>query len=104
MKEKQILAVIKEPGQAPRLEPLFENTLEAFQAAVGGCIETVTLATDLVIICNEEGKLIGLEPNMKIPGDILCGTIIVAGVSGDEFDDVSISFEEWKQLVKEWGN
>ena len=41
MKEKQILVVIKEPGKPPRVEPLFENTLEAFQKAVGGYIETV---------------------------------------------------------------
>lgn len=50
MKEKQILVVIKEPGKPPRVEPLFENTLEAFQKAVGGDIETVTMhgfSTDL---------------------------------------------------------
>lgn len=46
MKEKQILAVVKEPGQSPRVEPLFDNTLEAFQQAVGGYIETVTIASD----------------------------------------------------------
>lgn len=60
MKENQILVVIKEPGQAPRVEPLFENDLRAFQEAVGGHIETVTITTDLAIICNEEGRLKGL--------------------------------------------
>ena len=51
MKEKQILVLIKEPKQPARVNPLFDNTLEAFQQAVGGCIETVTIAKDLVIIC-----------------------------------------------------
>lgn len=35
MKENQILVCIKEPGEEPRIEPLFDNTLEAFQKAVG---------------------------------------------------------------------
>ena len=40
MKENQILVIIKEPGKDPVVEPLFDNTLEAFQEAVGGYIET----------------------------------------------------------------
>ena len=36
------------------------NTLEELQATVGGYIETVTLAADTAIICNEEGRLLGL--------------------------------------------
>ena len=40
MKENQILVIIKEPGKDPVVEPLFDNTLEAFQEAIGGYIET----------------------------------------------------------------
>ena len=88
MKENQILVVIKEPGQAHRVEPLFDNTLEAFQKAVGGWIETVTLATDLVLIVNEEGWLRGLPFNVKVCGFNLAGTVIAVGVNGDEFASV----------------
>lgn len=49
MKENQIMVIIKEPGKEPYIEPLFENTLEAFQTAVGGYIETVTIATDAAV-------------------------------------------------------
>lgn len=42
-----------------------ENTLEGFQAAVGGYIETVTPCSDLTIVCNEEGRLMDLEPCCK---------------------------------------
>ena len=42
-KEKQILVIKKEPGKPAEIEPLFENTLEAFQEAVGGYIEAVTI-------------------------------------------------------------
>lgn len=85
MKEKQILVVIKEPGQAPRVEPLFDNTLEAFQKAVGGYIETVTIAEDMVIICNEEGRLMGFPSNVAVAGVGFVGTILAVGVKGDEF-------------------
>ena len=85
LKENQILVVIKEPGQAPRVEPLFDNTLEAFQKAVDGYIETVTVAKDLVIICNEEGRLRGLPFNVELFGVGFVGTVIVAGVKGEEF-------------------
>lgn len=75
-KEKQILVVIKEPGKSPCVEPVFENTLEAFQKAVGGYIETVTIASDLVLICNEEGRYIGLPQNVSICGIDFVGTVI----------------------------
>ena len=51
---KQISVLIKEPGKKPRRESI-PNTLEALQRVVGGYIETVTFASDVVIICNEEG-------------------------------------------------
>ena len=85
LKENQILVVIKEPGKEPRVEPLFDNTLEAFQKAVGGYIEAVTLSDDVVIICNEEGWLRGLPFNTTVCGYKLAGTILAVGTKGDEF-------------------
>ncbi len=40
-----------------------ENTLEAKQKYVQGLIQVVSLNSQIDIICNDEGKLIGLEPN-----------------------------------------
>lgn len=85
MKERQILVMVKEPGQPPRVEPLFENTLEAFQTAVGGYIETVTLCEDLVIICNEEGRLLDQPFNCEVAGVGFCGTILAVGQKGEDF-------------------
>lgn len=98
----KIKAIIKRPDEEFGHMTNISERLENLQNTVGGYIECVSPDPRIVIICNEEGKLIGLEPNMKIQGDILCGTIIVVGVSGEDFADVPISFEEWKQLVKEW--
>lgn len=85
MNENQIMVVIKEPGKAPVVEPLFSNTLKAFQEAVGGYIETVTLASDLVIICNEEGRLFGLPSNCRVCGVDFVGTVVAVGRKGENF-------------------
>lgn len=50
-----------------------ENTLEALQKEVGGQIETVTVAEDCCIICNENGRLIGLPYNLTFCGGFLYG-------------------------------
>lgn len=88
MKEKQILVVIKEPGKPARVDPLFSNELPAFQETVGGYIETLTVAENLCIICNEEGLLQGLPFNIEVLGQILHGTIMAVGVNGDEFASI----------------
>ena len=50
--------IYKAPGCQPEPRDI-PNTLEELQAAVGGYIETVTIASDVVIICNEEGACRG---------------------------------------------
>lgn len=87
-KQKNILVVIKEPGKAPYVEPCFPNTLEAFQKAVGGYIETLTLCEDLVMVVNEEGLLQGLPYNCKVCGRPFVGTIVAVGVKEDEFASI----------------
>ena len=42
----------KKPGCEPEVIDI-DNTLAALQQEVGGYIETVTIASDAVVICNE---------------------------------------------------
>lgn len=79
----------KEPGK-PWDEAAVENTLPALQLQVRGYIETVTLCTDLCIICNEEGRLRGLPYNCEIYGCHFYGPILAVGVDGDDFCDVPV--------------
>ncbi len=95
-----ISVLVKRPGEIPRHVNV-SNSLEALQKNVGGYIETVTLATDLVIICNEEGRLQGLPKNCRICGADFVGTILIAGRDGDEFADLPCSWKEMKQLFPE---
>lgn len=58
-----------------------ENSLEAKQKYVKGLIQVVSLNSQIDIICNDEGKLIGLEPNRAFMDgedilDILVGDIL----------------------------
>lgn len=72
------------------------DTLQDLQREVSGYIETVTLAEDVVIICDEEGKLKDRPDNCEIGGIMFVGTILIVGVDGDEFascpDDVIEEF------------
>lgn len=84
MKEKIIKVLKVEPHKVPEVVSL-ENELSALQRAVSigadytGLIEVVSLDADTCIICNEEAKLINLEPNRRLGCDVLCGVFYVAG-------------------------
>lgn len=80
-------AIRKKPGCAPEIIEI-ENTLAALQAEVGGYIETVTIARDAVIICNEEGRILGLPDNGRVCSVDFVGTVLIVGIKGDEFCDV----------------
>lgn len=95
----KIKAIIKRPDEEFGHMTWISDTLENLQKTVGGYIETVTLAQDLVVICNEEGRLQGLEPNCTVRGVDFVGTIAVVGVDGDAFADVPIELREWKELL-----
>lgn len=80
-------AIRKKPGAQPEIIEV-DNSLKALQTEVGGYIETVTIASDAVVICNEEGVLRGLPYNCRFVGVDFVGTILVVGHSRDEFCDV----------------
>ena len=82
-----IKAVVKKPGEACRVKQIC-NTLKALQKLVGGHIEAVPWVDDMVIICNEEGKLKNLPFNIRLRDDIIVGTLVIVGTDGEEFTDV----------------
>ena len=79
------MRIIKKlPGQRPEVVDI-ENTLEALQEAVGGYIEAVTFAEDAALICNEEGRLLGLQHNCTVLGIPFVGPVLAVSVAGEEF-------------------
>lgn len=85
-------AVYKQPGHVPEIIDL-DNELVPIQGFIGGYIETVPLDGDFLLICNEEGKLLGLEPNIfLIAGtsvDEIVGPILVVKNNGEEFGELT---------------
>ena len=79
--------LMKEPGKGIR-SMVIPNELKMLQDLVGGYIETYTIAEDVAIICNEEGKLLGLPYNCTICGEDFVGTILFVGVGEEDFTDV----------------
>lgn len=56
---------------------MIEDSLEAMQKEVHGYIESVTIATDTVVICNDEGLSIGMSPNCRLADHLFFGPILV---------------------------
>ena len=90
------MQVIKiDPGCKPELTEM-PNTLQAFQPAMGGHIEAHTITRNdlpaLVVILNEDGRLMGLPANGRLYmgylwGQTLMGSVVIvrADESGEGF-------------------
>ena len=65
MKEDNIRVLKVEPQKEPEVVTL-KNDLESMQEAVGGLIEIIDLSETACVLCNEEGKLNGLEGNRSL--------------------------------------
>ena len=82
MNEITVLKVA--PMCAPEVATI-KNDLRSLQEAVSinapyvGLIEIVNIDAKTCILCNEEGKLLGLAPNRRLGYDILCGVFYVVG-------------------------
>lgn len=93
--------LVKRPGLPMRAE-VVENTLRSMQDLVDGPIECVTVATDLAIVCNEEGRLRGLSPSATILGTQFVGPIAFVGVRGEDFMSITRAGERLvRQIVME---
>ena len=88
MKQKEITVLMVEPGQHPKVTTL-KNDLDSLQKAVSigaeqqGLIEIISLENGDCILCNEEGKLIGLDGNRRFGDDILTGVFYVMSETSD---------------------
>lgn len=88
---KTMRVVVVEPQKKPRVQHI-DGSLEGMQAVVGGLIQAIyPYDDDVALICNEEGKILGLAPNRLVFGedgnllDVICGTFFIAGVGVEEF-------------------
>lgn len=121
----EIKVYIKNPGKKGLVKSI-ENELKSFQDIVGGYIEGCFVTERLQkngIGCygNDEGKLIGMDPNIWSEGkqDLLVGPLVFFADDGEggevslgseqiaiieeELDKCAISFTDMMQLLLEIG-
>ena len=94
MKEERIKCLLVEPYKLPK-EIEIDNTLEAKQKIVDGLIECVYF-NDVIIICNEEGKINGMIPNRDIGSDIVFGPFLIVG---DDYEKGEFKSLTEKQIL-----
>lgn len=103
MKDK-LKVLLVEPNKLPR-ELEIDNTLEAKQELVKGYIECVYLPKDsnVLLICNEEGKINGMDFNRDIGFDIIAGPFFIVGDDKESGDFKSLTEEQILKYKKIFG-
>lgn len=109
MKDNVIKVLKVEPKKKPEI-CLLKNDLKSLQEAVGGLIEIISLDVGVALLCNEEGKLIGLEPNRRLGSDIIVGTFYVLGddengvlksISEEDAEYYAEIFKDFEEISQE---
>ena len=104
MKAKTVKALMVEPNKHPCAVDL-NTDLDSLQKAVSigsdyqGLIEFVWLEDNVSLLLNEEGKLIGLDPNRRFYDDILCGVFYVVA-ENDDGELISLTSEQQEHYSK----
>ena len=103
-----MLAVVKKCGMAPEIMHI-AGDLRDLQGIVGGLIEPLALDERTDIICNDEGKILGLPMNVVLEcdgeegpvlADVLCGDIVFVGCDRERGCFVSLELGTAADLLR----
>ncbi len=105
MNTSTITVLLVKPCEAPQTVEI-PATLAAYQQLVGGTIQAIYPSAEdpVALICNDEGKLLGLPMNRPLFDedgnlyDIIAGTFFIAGLSDDDFASLS------PELIQKYGD
>lgn len=106
--EEKMRVILVEPNKKACIDYI-EPGYRSLQAIVGGTFQAIYPYEDLVaLICNDEGKLLGMPPNRALYDedgklyDIIAGTFLVVGLSEDDFCSLPPDLAEkyLKQFLK----
>ena len=107
---KKLKVIFKEVGKNPVVMEI-DDTLEAKQKLVGGLIEIVPYKDDLLLICNEEGKITNLKPNLQFDYDYIAGNCFIVGddyensgfksIEDSQVEDIKKDLEDRTIVVEE---
>lgn len=103
--QESIKVIYFKVGKQPK-EITIPNRLSALQELVGGYIEVLTVASttteDILLICNEYGRIQGLPINRCVYGefyapDRICGDFFLCKADGEDMG--SLTMEEAKAYL-----
>ena len=102
---KKLKGLLVAENKLPKVVEI-PNTLKSLQELVGGFIEYCYMPEheDVVLICNEEGKINGMGPNRDIGHDIIYGPFFVIGDNPDIGANISLTDEQiskWSKIFDE---
>lgn len=106
MVKMEIKALMIEPGKHP-VVVMLNDDLDSLQKAVSigadyqGLIEIIGIGSGDCILCNEEGKLIGLEGNRRVGSDIIAGVFYIMS-EGEDGELVSLREEKIKYYTEKF--
>lgn len=93
--QELISVIIKEPNKDPERK-VIKNTLEAMQSIVEGNIEIVPLASEVLIVCNEESLIHHLPYNCTLDHHSIYGTFFLCGFEGENLCSLPEEYEMGK--------
>ena len=91
--------LVVEPERRPEVREI-DDSLKAMQEIVGGLIQPIYLDDSVVLICNDEGKMINLPMNRGLRDkggqiyDIVSGTFFLCGIPADSDHFTSLTQEQ----------
>lgn len=101
--------LLVEPGKKPVLSEI-DGSLKSMQKVVGGAIQVLyPFEEPVALICNDEGKLLGLPLNRALRDadgqiyDIVAGTFFLCGAPTDSDSFESLTEEESLVLKQRFG-
>ena len=99
MGKKKIKVLYKRVGREPEVIEI-ENTLQAMQSLVGGFIEVIPYDY-YELVCNDEGKLQGLYPNVGFDYDIINGNFFIANDNYETGDFASLTDKNIEKIKED---
>ena len=80
--------VVKNANEFPEVKEI-KGTLENLQAIVGGYIQCLPVFDNVLCVCNEEGKILGLPENFMFMNDIIVGNVFFCAGAEEEFESLT---------------
>ena len=95
---KNSIRVLIKPARERAYLTWIKNTQESFESIVGGHIKSITIANDMVIVCNDDAVMNGSRFNTSICGEQFFGTIMICGASKLGFDSIPAGDETVRRI------